>query len=105
LKDKTRFEPDSTETERLEKCRHDEYLSARKFAAQDTISSESMQGLDIKTATKLYEGDVAQNRSFSEADLKAGIVSYIPAVSLNYYEKILKHWPPYNSRGGGRGRI
>ena len=72
LKDSKNFEHDSAENERLEKSRLDEYLSARKFSAQDTLSSESLQHLDIKSATQLYEGDVAQNRSFSEADLKAG---------------------------------
>ena len=72
LKDNKNFEHDSAENERLEKSRLDEYLSARKFSAQDTLSSESLQDLDIKSATQLYEGDVAQNRSFSEADLKAG---------------------------------
>jgi hypothetical protein len=31
-----------------------------------------MQTVDVETATFLYEDDVAQNKSFSEADLKAG---------------------------------
>ena len=84
LKDGKNFEHDSAENERLEKSRLDEYLSARKFSAQDTLSSESLQHLDIKSATQLYEGDVAQNRSFSEADLKAGRAMIL--------SKLVQHW-------------
>ena len=49
---------------RLEKLRLDELSSAEKFQCQDSES-----------ASHLYEEDVAQNRSFSEADAKAGNVT------------------------------
>ena len=60
------------EVVRLEKNRIAEILSAQRFQADDAISAESMQNVDVETATLLYEEDVAQNKSFSEADLKAG---------------------------------
>ena len=47
-------------------------MSARKFQSDESFSAESMQKLDVETASLLYEGDVAQNKTFSEADTKAG---------------------------------
>ena len=95
LKDNKDFERDLAENERLEKSRLDEYLSAQKFAAQDTISSESLQHLDIKSATKLYEGDVAQNRSFSKADLKAGITMIKHLFELSFSELVWRWALPF----------
>ena len=63
---------DEDEVSKLEKNRIAEMLSAKKFQTDDSISAESMQTVDVETATFLYEDDVAQNKSFSEADLKAG---------------------------------
>ena len=60
------------ENDRLDKLRHEELLSARKFQSDESFSAESMQKLDVETASLLYEGDVAQNKTFSEADTKAG---------------------------------
>ena len=60
------------ENERLDKLRHEELLSARKFQSDESFSAESLQKLDVETASLLYEGDVAQNKTFSEADTKAG---------------------------------
>jgi hypothetical protein len=60
------------ENERLDKLRHEELLSARKFQSDESFSAESMQKIDVETASLLYEGDVAQNKTFSQADTKAG---------------------------------
>ena len=60
------------ENDRLDKLRHEELLSARKFQSDESFSAESLQKLDVETASLLYEGDVAQNKTFSEADTKAG---------------------------------
>jgi hypothetical protein len=65
---------ESKEISKLEKLRLDEILSANQFQCQDSKSAEYLQSLDIKCATQLYEVDVAQNQSFSQADAKAGTV-------------------------------
>ncbi len=60
------------ETDRLDKLRQEELLSARKFQSDESITAESLQKLDVETASLLYEDDVTQNKAFSEADTKAG---------------------------------
>lgn len=60
------------ETDRLDKLRQEELLSAPKFQSDESITAESLQKLDVETASLLYEDDVTQNKAFSEADTKAG---------------------------------